>query len=84
MQSDNRRNLEAAENGAAGNRGDASDPYPGTSNNSSFGAFTNPNSRTYRGRDSFVSIRNISAPSQTMTMDIAVRAGLPPTQASKL
>ncbi|KIW54983.1 hypothetical protein PV05_07303 [Exophiala xenobiotica] len=84
VQSDNRRNLEAAENGAAGNRGDAGDPYPGTSNNSSFGAFTNPNSRTYRGRDSFVSIRNISAPSQTMTMDIAVRAGLPPTQASKL
>ncbi|KAL6253117.1 hypothetical protein RBB50_000838 [Rhinocladiella similis] len=84
VQSDNRRQLEAAEGGGRGNRGDAGDPYPGTTHNTSFGAFTNPNSRTYGGRDSKVSIRNISAPSQTMTMDVSVRSGLPVAVVSKL
>lgn len=84
VQSDNRRQLEAAEDGPVGNRGDAGDPYPGSAHNTSFGAFTSPNSRTYAGRDSRVSIRNISAPSQTMTMDVTIRSGRPVAVASKL
>jgi immune inhibitor A len=56
-----------------GGRGDAGDPFPGSTNNRSFMATSNPNSKGYNGRDSFVSITNISSASPAMTMNITVR-----------
>ena len=42
------------------NRGDAGDPFPGTSANSSFTDISNPNSKNYNGHSSSVEISNIS------------------------
>ncbi|KAJ5896936.1 uncharacterized protein N7473_006335 [Penicillium subrubescens] len=53
-------------------RGDPGDPFPGSTGNKSFTFTSNPSSRSYTGRDSKVSITNISAPAPIMTMDIAV------------
>ncbi|KAJ6089270.1 hypothetical protein N7467_004486 [Penicillium canescens] len=53
-------------------RGDSGDPFPGSTENKSFTFASNPNSRSYMGDDSRVSITNISAPAPTMTLDIAV------------
>jgi immune inhibitor A len=52
--------------------GDDGDPFPGRTGNASFTFKSNPSSRSYTGRDSAVSIMNISAPAPTMTMDITV------------
>jgi immune inhibitor A len=56
-------------------RGDSGDPSPGSSRNISFTLTSNPDSKSYTGDDTLVSITNISAPSQTMTMDITVATG---------
>lgn len=53
-------------------RGDTGDPFPGSSINTSFTATSNPNSKSYTGKDTFVSITNISRPSQNMTMNVGV------------
>lgn len=45
------------------NRGDAGDPYPGTSNNQSFTDSSHPDSHLYTGLSSSVSITNISSTS---------------------
>jgi M6 family metalloprotease-like protein len=45
------------------NRGDAGDPYPGTSNNTSFTKLSTPNSSLYSGQVSSVQVTNISASS---------------------
>ncbi|PYH99772.1 M6 metalloprotease [Aspergillus ellipticus CBS 707.79] len=53
-------------------RGDAGDPYPGTTNNRSFTNTSTPNSQSYAGRVTGVSITNISDVAASMTMDITV------------
>jgi immune inhibitor A len=53
-------------------RGDPGDPFPGSTGNKSFTFTSNPSSRSHAGRDSKVSITNISAAAPTMTLDIAV------------
>jgi M6 family metalloprotease-like protein len=53
-----------------GNRGDAGDPYPGTSNNTLFNANSKPNSRLYGGARSGVTIAGISGSSSRMSATI--------------
>ena len=69
MQADGLHDLE---NNGAG-RGDPGDAYPGSSNNSSFTATTNPDSRDYNGRDTRVSVTNIRPlPTGDMGMEIRI------------
>jgi M6 family metalloprotease-like protein len=58
------------------NRGDAGDPFPGTSNNRTFTNNSIPNSRDYDGASTGVEIKNISNPGATMKADIVVRQPL--------
>ncbi len=51
------------------NAGDAGDPYPGASGNSTFTNLSDPNSNSYDGDNSFIYIGNISASSSEMTLD---------------
>ncbi len=55
---------------SGGNRGDAGDPYRGTSNNTFFNGASNPNSRLYSGASSGVTIADISGPSSRMSATI--------------
>lgn len=56
------------------NLGDAGDPFPGTSNNVSFTATTNPSSQSYAGQDTYVSVTSIPNAFEYMTVDITVNA----------
>jgi len=58
--------------------GDAGDPFPGIANNTTWNATSNPNSKAYSGADTYVSITNIPANSDSMTVDITVKAVSPP------
>ncbi len=51
------------------NRGDAGDPFPGISNNTSFNNFTNPNSRNNNSNFSNVCIYNISVDGTAVSFD---------------
>ena len=62
--------------------GDAGDPFPGLSNNTTFNANSKPNSKAYSGADSFVSVRNIPTASPSMKLDITVKAITIPTKDS--
>ncbi|KAK9481983.1 immune inhibitor A peptidase M6-domain-containing protein [Lipomyces starkeyi] len=53
-------------------RGDAGDSFPGSSDNTSFTSISSPNSRSYAGQDTRVSITKISPASAAMAMEIAV------------
>jgi len=53
-------------------QGDAADPFPGTTNNTTFSAATTPNSNAYNGTQTFVTITNISASANSMTCDFQV------------
>jgi len=55
------------------NRGDAGDPFPGTSDNRSFTADSNPDSRSYTKLDTCVQITRISASWPLMTAEISVK-----------
>lgn len=55
-----------------GNSADNSDPYPGTSLNTDFGAMTLPNSNSYDGDLTYVAVENISASGPNMTADLKV------------
>jgi immune inhibitor A len=70
VQADGKRDLELKRN-----RGDAGDPYQGTSNNTAFSHTTTPNSDSYAGQDTCVSITAISGSAATMTASITVRCG---------
>ena len=62
------------------NRGDAGDPYPGTSSNRSFGSSTTPNSDLYGDASIEVGLTNISQScSSTMTADFTIRLIESPT-----
>jgi len=54
------------------NRGDASDPFPGSSNNTVFNSTSNPSSKSYANAETCVSVTNISAAGATMTARLAV------------
>jgi len=51
MQADGKKQLEIA-----ANRGDAGDSFPGSTNNRVFDANSNPNSRSYGGKDTRVAV----------------------------
>jgi M6 family metalloprotease-like protein len=73
MQADGSRHLE---NNA--NRGDAGDSYPGSSGNSSFTDTSTPNSKSYAGSNTCVSVTSISPTGSTMTAHLGVRCSLKP------
>jgi immune inhibitor A len=70
MQADAKRDLELANN-----RGDAGDPYPGSSGNTSFSAGSTPNSKSYAGQNTCVSVITTSPSGTVMTVTVAVRCG---------
>ena len=72
VQADGQRDLERA-----ANRGDAGDPYPGIANNFRFDNTSAPNSKSYNGLATSVSVTNIGAAGATMTARVGVRAGSP-------
>ena len=74
MQADGKRNLETNTQSLSSNQGDAGDPFPGTKNVTTFNSRTNPNSKSHAGRDTNVSITEISPSGQTMTMNVTVKA----------
>ena len=67
-QADGRRDLELN-----ANRGDAGDPFPGSTNATSFTATTTPSSNSFAGSATCVAITGIPAPSAAMTVGLAVR-----------
>lgn len=60
------------------NKGDAGDPYPGTSVNRAFNNTSNPNSKLYSGADTNLGVSNISDSAATMTADIINSIDRPP------
>jgi immune inhibitor A len=66
--------------------GDASDPFPGSTNNTSFAPTSSPNSNSYADAGTFVAVTNISASGPTMTADFAVSlsAGIDDTHPAAL
>lgn len=66
-QADGLRNLNNNQN-----RGDAGDPFPGSTNNKSFDWNTNPNSKDYALQNTFVSVRNIHKNGNVMIGDFAI------------
>ena len=57
------------------NRGDAGDPFPGTSSNTTFNGASAPDSDDYDSNATGIAVTNISASSATMTVDITPRTG---------
>jgi immune inhibitor A len=55
------------------NRGDAGDPFPGTSNNTTFNSTSTPNSKSYAAVTTCVAVTNISVSGPVMTARIAVQ-----------
>ena len=73
--------------------GDQSNPFPGIvpgitpkgKGNRSFTATSTPNSKDFSGRDTFISVKNISDVGRTMRIDIALGPQTSgPDRASKL
>jgi len=69
-QADGLRGLETSTN-----RGDAGDPFPGSSNNVTFNATSNPNSKSYGNAATCVSVTNIGPSGPVMTVRLAVVCG---------
>lgn len=67
VQADGKRDLERA-----ANRGDAGDPYPGGANNTAFTGSSTPNSNSYGGQPTLVSVTSISASGPTMSAVVRV------------
>src|SRR5215472_6012404 len=68
MEADGKRDLELNHN-----RGDAGDPYPGTSNNHAFNNTSTPNSQSYANVSTCVSITAISPAGPVMNANVTVR-----------
>jgi len=66
LQADGNRDLE---NGS--DKGDAGDPFPGSTTNRSLTPDTNPNSDSYFNGDTHISIKNISDPGDEMTFSLS-------------
>jgi hypothetical protein len=69
-QADGNRNLNNGQN-----RGDAGDPFPGSSNNRRFDWNTNPNSKDYVLNNTFVSVRKIENNGNAMIANFDVSSG---------
>jgi len=54
------------------NRGDAGDPFPGSTQNTRFDFGTNPNSQDYSLQNTFVSVRNIYKDGNMMVGDLEI------------
>ena len=67
VQADGKHDLEDGNN-----RGDAGDPFPGSSNNTIFGTETTPSSKAYNSAESYVRVSNIGPSGPVMTATIAV------------
>jgi immune inhibitor A len=70
MQADGQNHL-----GTGANRGDAGDPFPGSSGNATFNAASNPNSKAYGGGLTCVSVSAIGASGASMSARLAVKCG---------
>jgi len=68
MQADGKRDMELDHN-----RGDGGDPYPGSSGNTAFTNTSTPNSKSYSGASTCVSITGISASAAVMTANVQVK-----------
>ena len=68
MQADGKRDLEHRVN-----RGDAGDAYPGSSNNRTFNASSNPNSSSYAHSGTCVAVTGIGASGASMSMQLQVQ-----------
>jgi len=55
------------------NRGDGGDPYPGSTNNTSFNDSSSPGSRSYGDMKTCVAVEDISAPADVMTAQLKVK-----------
>ncbi|MDZ7623152.1 MAG: T9SS type A sorting domain-containing protein [Ignavibacteriaceae bacterium] len=53
-------------------RGDAGDPFPGSTQNTRFDFYTNPNSQDYNLQNTFVSVRNIYKDGDLMVGDFEI------------
>lgn len=73
LQADGKRDLELNVN-----RGDAGDPFPGTASNTAFTATSTPNSNSFAGASTCVSITGIPASSAAMTVGFGVRCIVKP------
>lgn len=58
------------------NRGDANDPYPGGTNNKSFSDTSTPNSKSYAGTKTCVSVTNIGPAGSTMAARLSVKCAI--------
>jgi immune inhibitor A len=70
LQADAQRDMELNRN-----RGDGGDPYPGSAGNSSLNANSTPNSKSYAGLSTCVSVTGISASGSSMTATVSVVCG---------
>ena len=68
MQADGRRDMELNHS-----RGDAGDPYPGSSGNTSFTNTSTPNSKSYAGANTCVAVTGISASGPIMSANLQVK-----------
>lgn len=66
-QADGKKDLEAGNN-----RGDAGDPYPGSSKNTAFTDGSNPNSKSYSNQSTCVAVTNIGPAGATMSATVQV------------
>ncbi|MEJ7913839.1 MAG: hypothetical protein WKF70_11840, partial [Chitinophagaceae bacterium] len=73
MQADGKKDLELNNN-----RGDAGDIFPGSTAKKSFTIGSNPNSKSYAGANTYVSITNISNNASTMYADLKVKSRTKP------
>lgn len=78
MQADGRKDLEGN-----ANRGDDGDSYPGSTGNSSFTAASTPDSRSYAGSDTCVSVTSVSATGASMTAHLGVLCVVKPPKELK-
>ena len=70
LQADGKRDMELDRN-----RGDAGDPYPGSSGNTSLNANSTPNSKSYTGQSTCVSLTGISPSGAVITAAVTVNCG---------
>ena len=69
LQADGQRNLETGTN-----RGDTGDPYPGSGSVTTISGSTSPNTNSYTGQSTNVSITSISPSAATMSATVTVMA----------
>jgi immune inhibitor A len=78
MQADGNRDLENNTN-----RGDAGDPWPGSTGKTAFTNTSTPDSKSYAGSDTCVSVTSIPASAAAMTVNLGVRCFVKPPKELK-